>query len=185
MDLLNAILTQVLSPLLLFFALGIFAALVKSGLKIPEAMSSGISIFLLCAIGLRAGVGIAGTDIRLIFLPAVLAIALGGGTVLFGYFILRKFGFDIPNAGMIAGHYGAIAVSAVIVGFAFLDKRQVPCEGFILAVYPFMAIAAIVSATVLTRYLLAKKGSTSTRLSLRASSSWGYSTKQSSSCSLQ
>jgi len=168
MELLNTILTQVFSPPILFFTFGIFAALIKSNLKIPEAMSSAMSIFLLCAIGLKGGVGIAEADIRLILLPAAAASALGGGTVLLGYFILRKLRLDTPNAGMIAGHYGAVAVAAVIVGFAFLGKKHVPFEKFILAVYPFMAISAIICAIILTRYLLAKKGSTGVRFSLRS-----------------
>ena len=79
MELLHSILIQILSPPILFFALGIFAALVKSDLKIPEAMSTAMTIFLLCAIGLEGGIGIAKAGIGDVLAPALAAIVLGVG----------------------------------------------------------------------------------------------------------
>ena len=47
------------SPLVLCFVLGVFAALARSDLYIPEAVAKGISIYLLFAIGFKGGVSVA------------------------------------------------------------------------------------------------------------------------------
>lgn len=156
MELGYKILVQIFSLPILFFVLGITATLVKSGLKVPEAMSRALTIFLLCAIGLKGGVGIAQAGIENLLLPALAAMLLGVGIVLSGYVILIKFKFPIADAGSISGHYGAVAMAAVVMGFVFLNKMEVPCEKFILGVYPFMAISAIVSAIALTHFSLSR-----------------------------
>lgn len=156
MELGNEILAQIFSPPILFFILGIVATLVKSGLKVPEAMSRALTIFLLCAIGLKGGVGIAKAGIEALLLPALAAMLLGVGIVFLGYIVLIKFKFKVADAGSIAGHYGAVAMAAVIVGFVFLNEMEVPFEEFILGVYPFMAIPAIVSAIALTHFSLSR-----------------------------
>ena len=45
-----------LSPVILFFVLGVFAVAVRSDLAIPEAMAKAMSLFLMAAIGLKGGV---------------------------------------------------------------------------------------------------------------------------------
>jgi uncharacterized protein len=45
-----------LSPVILFFVLGVLAAAVRSDLAIPEAMAKAMSLFLMAAIGLKGGV---------------------------------------------------------------------------------------------------------------------------------
>ncbi|MCR9056343.1 MAG: sodium-dependent bicarbonate transport family permease, partial [Rhodobacteraceae bacterium] len=49
---------NLLSPIILFFALGLGAALVKSDLSVPEAAAKAISIYLLFAIGFKGGVSV-------------------------------------------------------------------------------------------------------------------------------
>ncbi|MCI2426771.1 sodium-dependent bicarbonate transport family permease [Candidatus Acetothermia bacterium] len=156
MDLLDLILTQVLSPPILFFALGIMAGLVKSDLKIPESMSIAMLIFLLAAIGLDGGVGISKVGIGAVLAPAAAAMFLGVSIVLLGFTILTKLKFDIANAGGISGHYGAVSAATMVAGLAFLDGRGVPYEAFIPALYPMMDSPAILTAILLTRFALAK-----------------------------
>ncbi|MEL6946908.1 MAG: sodium-dependent bicarbonate transport family permease, partial [Pseudomonadota bacterium] len=43
------------SPVILFFILGALAAFVRSDLSIPEPLSKALSIYLMCAIGLKGG----------------------------------------------------------------------------------------------------------------------------------
>lgn len=43
------------SPVILFFVLGFFAAMVKSDLSIPKAFAKAMSIYLMAAIGLKGG----------------------------------------------------------------------------------------------------------------------------------
>jgi hypothetical protein len=44
---------SLLDPAILFFALGVFAGLVRSNLEMPAAISKFLSIYLLMALGLR------------------------------------------------------------------------------------------------------------------------------------
>ena len=157
MELLNIILDQILSPPILFFTLGMLAMLVGSDLKIPEAMSTAMMIFLLCAIGLEGGIGIAEAGIGAILIPALAAVLLGIGIVLLGYNILLKLKFDIANAGAIAGHYGAVGAATMILGFAYLEEFNVQYETFISALYPLMDSPAVLTAILLTRFQLTKQ----------------------------
>lgn len=137
--------------------LGVFAALAKSDLRIPPDMSGAMMLFLLCAIGLKGGVGIAEVGIREVLAPALAAIVLGAGIVLLAYTVLVKLKFDAANAGAIAGHYGAVSAATMILGFSYLDELNVPYEAFVPALYPFMDSTAIVTAILLTRFVLTKK----------------------------
>lgn len=156
MELLNEILAQILSPPLLFFVLGIFAALAKSDLRIPVDMSTAMMLFLLCAIGLKGGIGIAKAGIGAVLMPALATIFLGVGIVLLGYIVLLWLKFDITNAGAIAGHYGAVSAATMVLGFAYLDELNIPYEGFVPALYPLMDSPAIITAILLVRIALAR-----------------------------
>lgn len=157
MGLLNEILTQLFYPPILFFVLGMIAALVRSDLKIPPDMSSAMMLFLLAAIGLKGGVGIAKAGVGQVLAPALAAAVLGMGIVLLGYFVLTKLKFDVANAGAIAGHYGAVSAGTMILGFAYLERLDVSYEAFVPALYPFMDSVAVITAILLTRAALAKK----------------------------
>ena len=55
---------NLLSPVVLCFALGIVAKLVRSDLSVPESIYQGLSIYLLLAIGLKGGAVLADTPLR-------------------------------------------------------------------------------------------------------------------------
>jgi Na+-dependent bicarbonate transporter superfamily len=50
---------NLLSPMVLFFVLGLVATLARSDLSIPEAISKAMSLYLMLAIGFKGGVGVA------------------------------------------------------------------------------------------------------------------------------
>ena len=50
---------SLLDPAILFFALGVFAGLVRSNLEMPAAISKFLSIYLLMALGLKGGFALA------------------------------------------------------------------------------------------------------------------------------
>ena len=160
------IFTQIATPQILFFAVGMLAVLVKSDLKIPEAMSTAMMLFLLVAIGLRGGIGLSTVSLTEALLPSLAAVALGVSIVLAGYFVLRRLKFDTANAGSIAGHYGAVSAVTMVMGFAYLDRIGVEYESFMPALYPFMDSFAIITAVVLTRSMLARGQADSPRMSM-------------------
>ena len=49
-------LSTILSPIILFFVLGMGAALLRSQMSVPEAFAKGLAIYLMMAIGLKGGV---------------------------------------------------------------------------------------------------------------------------------
>ena len=58
-DMLTLAGANLLTPMILCFALGLFAALARSELTIPEAVAKGMSIYLLFSIGFKGGVAVA------------------------------------------------------------------------------------------------------------------------------
>ncbi|GAE25460.1 sodium-dependent bicarbonate transporter [Halalkalibacter wakoensis JCM 9140] len=68
---------NLLSPVVLFFVLGILAALVKSDLKFPSALSETLSIFLLIAIGLKGGIELSKYSFAEVISPVVATLFLG------------------------------------------------------------------------------------------------------------
>lgn len=156
MDFLSVIGGQILSPPILFFLLGMFAALAGSDLKVPGDISIAMMLFLLTAIGLKGGIGIAKVAIGTVLVPAIVAISLGCGIVLLAFIILRRLKFDAANASSIAGHYGAVSAATMVLGVSYLDGLNISYEPFIPAMYPLMDSPAIITAILVGRMALAK-----------------------------
>ena len=76
-SLLAAIGHNLTAPMPLFFALGIIATLIRSDLKVPEALYIGLTLYLLAAIGLHGGAEIREVGISAIWLPLVGCLMLG------------------------------------------------------------------------------------------------------------
>ena len=89
MEILQAVSSNLLTPAVLFFALGLFAALVKSDLRFPEPLYAGMTIYLLTGIGFKGGVAIADAGMGRFWLPACAAIVLGAAVPGWTYPILR------------------------------------------------------------------------------------------------
>src|SRR5512146_2313735 len=71
---------NLLSPMVLFFVVGLVAALAKSDLTVPEAVAKLLSLYLLMSIGFRGGVAVARPG-----MSWDLVAAIGAG-VLLSYF---------------------------------------------------------------------------------------------------
>ena len=155
----EVILQSIFSPPTLFFALGILAAVIKSDLKVPDEAGATMGLFLLTAIGVRAGVAVNKTGINgHVIVGAIAAALLGCLLALAGYTMLtRLFSIDPANAGSIAGHFGAVSSMTLILSITFLEQIQVTYEPFVAALYPFMDTAALVTAILLARRSLSSK----------------------------
>jgi hypothetical protein len=136
----------------LAFALGITATLVKSDLKIPDALYTTLSIYLLLAIGLKGGAALATTPISLVWKPALATLALGVLTPLLSYVTLRRLGrFDVVNAAAVAAHYGSVSAVTFIAATTFMQAAQEPIEGFLPTLVAILEIPAIVIALLIAR----------------------------------
>jgi len=151
-DTLELLRTNLLSPTVLAFALGITATLVKSDLKIPDALCTTLSIYLLLAIGLKGGAALATTPISLVWKPALATLALGVLTPLLSYVTLRRLGrFDVVNAAAVAAHYGSVSAVTFIAATTFMQAAQEPIEGFLPTLVAILEVPAIVIALLIAR----------------------------------
>jgi len=142
-----------LSPVILFFVLGAIAALLGSTLSIPEAISKGISLYLMAAIGLKGGVEVSAAGFSADLASAAVAGLLLGFLLPFpAYFVLRRLGkLDPVNAAAVAAHYGSVSVVTYVTGVEILTVGGMPPAGYMVAVLALMEAPAIVAGLVLAR----------------------------------
>lgn len=143
---------SLLDPAVLFFAAGLLAGLVRSELRIPEALYEALSIYLLLAIGLKGGVPLQNAPLGALAPAAIGALVLGVAIPLVAYAVLRARGrFGIEDAAAIAAHYGSVSAVTFAVAIAFLERRGVPFEEFVTVLLVLLEIPAIAVGIVLAR----------------------------------
>jgi uncharacterized protein len=139
---------NLLSPMILCFALGLAAALARSELTIPEAAAKTMSIYLLFAIGFKGGVAVAdhGADLRL-FAAMAGGIVLSFGLPFVAFALLRAMtGMSRLDAAAVAAHYGSISIVTFVTATSVLQSQGVGSEGYMVAVAAAMEAPAIISA---------------------------------------
>lgn len=137
------------NPALLFFILGLLAVQVKSDLSIPESSSRFISFYLLLSIGFRGGQELAHGDFSM---EIIYALLFGAGMAilvpLYAFFILRSR-LNVVNSGAIAAAYGSISAVTFVTAISFLEMRDVPYSGYMVAVMALMEAPAIIVGMLL------------------------------------
>ncbi|MFN4853215.1 MAG: sodium-dependent bicarbonate transport family permease [Bacteroidota bacterium] len=152
MDLISTMGASLLSPMVLSFALGILATLVKSDLKYPEGMYMGLTIYLLFSIGLKGGVKLSAVSPSEIMMPTIAALAMCIIIPLLSYFLLKSIGkMKTVDAAAIAAHFGSVSAVTFSEGTAFLDLIKVPYEGYMPAIVAIMEMPAILIAIFLAK----------------------------------
>lgn len=151
------LLSNLLSPIILAFLLGVFAAFIKSELEFPEPVLRLLSIYLLLSIGIKGGrelslvtwgevssaIGV--TMILVLLLPSI------------AYIVARKVGkFDIHNAGGVAALYGSVSSVTFLASINFAKSMGTPAEGFMPALIALMEWGIIV-ALFIARWNLSKQ----------------------------
>lgn len=151
-DILDIAGTNLLSPIVLAFALGAIATLVKSDLKVPEAVYSGLSIYLLLAIGLKGGVALSQASAGDVALPLLVTLLLGSLTPALVYPILRTLGkFDRVNAAAITAHYASVSAVTFIACQSFLQSAKIDSEGFMAALMAALEVPGIIIALMIAK----------------------------------
>lgn len=148
MDFLSLVAQNILSPAILFFALGLIAGLLKSDLEVPDSISRYLSLYLMMAIGFKGGVAIADTQS---FNGEIFA-AIGAG-LLVGFlqpflgfaFLKATTRIDNPTAAAIAAHYGSISIVTFATAVSFLGLNSIFYAGYIVAIVALMEAPAILS----------------------------------------
>jgi uncharacterized protein len=147
---------NLISPIILSFALGLLAALARSDLTIPEAVAKGMSIYLLFAIGFKGGVAVSAHGIDQTLVLALLAgLVLSFALPLLAFALLRAMtGLSAVDAAAVAAHYGSISIVTFVAATSVLEGRMISPEGYMVAVAAVMEAPAILSAL----WLVARSG---------------------------
>jgi uncharacterized protein len=144
------IVTNLLSPIVLAFALGMIATLAKSDLEFPEALYHALTIYLLLAIGLKGGMALAATPLAAIALPLFATVVLGVVTPLIAFAVLRWLGrIDRVNAAAIAAHYGSVSAVTFLAAQTFAGTVGEVVEGYLPALVAVLEVPAIIVALLL------------------------------------
>ena len=158
MEILELIQSNLLTPIILFFLFGIIAARIKSNLKIPEAISEFLPIYLLAAIGLHGGIEMRNTGFENMLIPMLAAIGLSLLFTLNHYQILRRLGkFNIFDSYALASTYGAVGAVHFSVGLSFLKNQGVTSEGYIAAILAVLEPLAFIMAIFMTNMAVSKQ----------------------------
>ena len=140
--------SNLISPIILSFALGLAAAMARSDLSIPEAVAKGMSIYLLFAIGFKGGASVASHGVDATLLMAVAAgIVLSFGLPFIAFALLKVLtGMSRLDAAAVAAHYGSISIVTFVAATSVLEGRAIDAEGYMVAVAAAMEAPAILSA---------------------------------------
>jgi hypothetical protein len=146
----DIVVSNLLSPIVLAFLLGVTATLVRSDLEFPAALYRALSIYLLFAIGLKGGAALAATPLREIALPLAVTIALGIITPLTAFAVLHWIGrIDRVNSAAIAAHYGSVSAVTFLAAEAVGQAMDVFVEGYMPALLAVLEVPAIIVALLL------------------------------------
>lgn len=149
-------LQNLLSPLVLFFVLGLVAALAKSDLTVPEAVAKTLALYLMLAIGFKGGVAVANSGVS----GQMLAALIGGAVLSLAIpviaFSLLRLTSSLPavDAAASAAHYGSISIVTLVAATQIVQNAGLSFEGYLIAVAAVMEAPAIVSALLLARLRL-------------------------------
>lgn len=144
-------LATLLSPIVLFFLLGLGAALLKSQMTIPEAFAKGLAIYLMMSIGLKGGVAISegdlGWDAGFVMISAV---ALSFLLPVIAYGLLRlTTRLGAIDAAATAAHYGSISIVTFVAAGQAIAAAGLETSGYLVAVAALMEVPAIISALII------------------------------------
>lgn len=157
----DALVQNLLSPLVLAFVLGVVAALVRSDLRLPDGLYASLSLYLLLAIGLKGGVALSKTPASEVVLPALGTLGLGVVTPVLAFTVLLRLRFSRIDAGAIAAHYGSVSAVTFIAALAYVSLAGHPAEGFMPALVALLEVPAIVVGLLLATGTAARDASLS------------------------
>lgn len=151
-DIATTIVAQMQKPTLAFLIGGMMLAAMGSKFEVPEPVYKFVVILLLLKVGMSAGISVREANLVDLAVPALGATFAGIAIVLLGSRTLARMKGVTHMDGMAtAGLFGAVSASTLAAGMAMLDGEGIAYEGFIGALYPFMDVAALVTAIVMAK----------------------------------
>ena len=140
------------SPPVLAFVLGLIAVGLRSKLEIPPQIFSALSIYLLLAIGIKGGVGLRQADPSQIAVPIALAIAVGLLIPIAAFAALKLLTpLTQTDRGAIAAHYGSTSLVTFTAGLMFVESLGLEAEGYLPTLLAIMEVPGLIVGLVLAR----------------------------------
>ena len=162
--------STLLDPAILFFFLGMIAALVRSNLEIPAPIAKFLSLYLLMAIGIKGGVALSVSGFHAeMVVGLAIALFMAFFVPLYTFPILRRK-LDGFNAAAIAATYGSVSAVTFIAAGQFLDSQNIEYGGYIAVALVIMEAPAVIMAVGLagiTRASLAKQNAGAAVMNVR------------------
>lgn len=134
---------MMLNPGVLFFILGVFAAVIKSNLEIPEDIVSFITLYLMVCIGFSGGISLFTAGVSLTGVYAVFCVLLMSALVPAYSKRLLSPVVGPVNAAAIGGTYGSNSTLTFITATAFLTAMGVPYAGYMTFALAVMELPAV------------------------------------------
>ncbi len=143
------LISNLTNPTLLFFVLGIFAAIVKSDLEIPEGSVKFISLYLLFAIGFKGGQELSHSQFSsAILYSLVFGVLIASIIPLYTFFVLKRK-LSVSDAGAVAATYGSVSAVTFVAATSFLEANKISFGGEMVAVMALMESPAIIVGVIL------------------------------------
>jgi uncharacterized protein len=142
---------MVLDVVVFFFLLGVFARLVGSDLRLPEALYETLAIYLLLAIGLKGGIELSKQPIAALAPQVLACMALGFAIPFVLYPLLRAMKLGGADAASVAAHYGSVSVVTFAVATAALTREGIAYESHAALWVAVMEAPGIVAGILLAR----------------------------------
>ena len=154
-----------------FFLLGVFAKLVKSDLRLPEALYETLSIYLLLAIGLKGGIELSKQPLAALAPQVAACMALGFVTPFALFPVLRMLKLSGVDAAALGAHYGSVSVVTFAVATAALARQGLAYESHAPLWVAVMEAPGLVAGILLARW--ATRRSKAQPAVLASRSGWG------------
>lgn len=147
----SLVMSNILSPPVLFFFLGMLAVFLKSDLEIPQPLPKLFSLYLLFAIGFKGGNELTKSGVsQEVVLTLLAAVMMACVVPLYTFFIL-KLKLDLYNAAAIAATYGSISAVTFITASSFLTELGIDFSGYMVAALALMESPAIIVGLLLVK----------------------------------
>ena len=147
---LDLIAANLLSPAVICFALGVFAAYVKSDLRVPQQVHETISMYLLFSIGLKGGIALDNSAGTSILVPLIATLFMGVLTPLVAFYIGKQ---SIVDSGAMAAHFGSVSAVTFMAALNFAALSNFKIEGYLTALLIVLEVPGIIIGIVLARLM--------------------------------
>ncbi len=143
---------NLVSPIVLCFALGMVATWIRSDLEVPPAIYQALSLYLLLAIGLKGGAAVSQSSIAELAGPVLVTLLLGLLTPLSAFFLMRRVGrLGVTDAAAVAAHYGSVSAVTFLAALEASRAAGLAAEGYLSALVAVLEVPGIFVGLVLAR----------------------------------